>query len=483
MAVSSTVLGFAALIISWLLPKTRHWPLFWAVSLMASVATAFLAVSFAKALPLMPHDTVSENVFHGTLGETIWPAMTGALSETLAVSTWPINLSHIIISIYVLGVVMTLLKLAIGRYRAANIARGSTPFDLVDGTIIGLTSEALPCMTVTPFGRPAQSRIIISDDFRRALTEAELSAVIAHERAHIFRRDDELGLVLRCLAALAWFNPVTQALFNRWTLSAEFECDRLATGGYSIKMRRAYAQTLLKALHIAADRVRQYPAASLSTQHLRNEKMRINHIMNGPAPRFKAFRHTFAFMTLAVAATLTGAAGLSGFIDVELGTTSYAAEAPKPNTAPVAKPMAQVSGPTTELGNSFNLAGTLTSAYGPAKDPFKKGATRNHFGVDYKAPLGTPIYAPASGVVTEATDLFNGNANYGKVVVLETDGGVQTMLAHLNDYNVRVGQTVSKGQKIAEVGNTGKSTGPHVHIETRLNGTRVDPMTVWQLSK
>ena len=127
------------------------------------------------------------------------------------------------------------------------------------------------------------------------------------------------------------------------------------------------------------------------------------------------------------------------------------------------------------------VTGKLTSKFGPALDPFKKGKTRNHFGTDIAAPTGTPIYAPADGIIREATSIYDGKPAYGNVVVLETEGGVMTMFAHLDGYTVVSGQAVTKGAQIATVGSSGKSTGPHVHIETHKEGKRVDPETIWPI--
>jgi murein DD-endopeptidase MepM/ murein hydrolase activator NlpD len=125
--------------------------------------------------------------------------------------------------------------------------------------------------------------------------------------------------------------------------------------------------------------------------------------------------------------------------------------------------------------------GRMTSPFGPTADPFKDGETRNHYGVDIAAPTGTPIYAPANGVIVAATDAYKGNPKYGNVVALKTDGGVLTVFAHLDGFNVTEGQNVTQGNQIATVGSSGQSTGPHVHIETYDNGTRVDPVSIWPI--
>ena len=96
----------------------------------------------------------------------------------------------------------------------------------------------------------------------------------------------------------------------------------------------------------------------------------------------------------------------------------------------------------------------------------KTQGLHGHNGVDIGAPIGTAIVASASGrVIVAKAGGYNGG--YGSMVVISHDKGVQTIYAHLSSVNVSVGQTVSQGQLIGKVGNTGKSTGPHLHFEVR----------------
>ena len=122
------------------------------------------------------------------------------------------------------------------------------------------------------------------------------------------------------------------------------------------------------------------------------------------------------------------------------------------------------------------VAGRLSSPYGATRSGFDN---KVHTGIDIANKPGTPIYAPLDARVIEATNTYKNSANWGKVVVIETNGGVQTVFAHLKSYNVTVGQTVKAGTQIGQIGNTGKSTGPHLHIETLIEGQHIDPLTVW----
>ncbi|MDZ4339332.1 MAG: M23 family metallopeptidase [candidate division NC10 bacterium] len=115
--------------------------------------------------------------------------------------------------------------------------------------------------------------------------------------------------------------------------------------------------------------------------------------------------------------------------------------------------------------------GQVTSRFGPRTSPFT-GQPQHHTGVDIAAPPGTPIRAPAAGVVTFAGTL----PGYGTVVVLTHGFGYKTFYGH-NQRNVVVkGQAVARGQQIAAVGNTGYSTGAHLHYEVLLNDAPHDPL-------
>ena len=115
--------------------------------------------------------------------------------------------------------------------------------------------------------------------------------------------------------------------------------------------------------------------------------------------------------------------------------------------------------------------GHLTSPYGPRMSPYA-GRIKMHEGLDIGAPIGTPIVAPADGGVT-----FSGpKPGFGNFVQIDHGYGVETIFGHASSLSVHKGQKVARGDKIATVGNTGFSTGPHVHYEVRVNGTPVDPL-------
>jgi murein DD-endopeptidase MepM/ murein hydrolase activator NlpD len=119
-----------------------------------------------------------------------------------------------------------------------------------------------------------------------------------------------------------------------------------------------------------------------------------------------------------------------------------------------------------------------TSGFGYRRDP-KGYGTRMHEGTDMAGAYGMPIHATADGVVTYA----GWDGGYGRLVTIRHDFGVETRYAHLSQIRVEVGQRVSRGDRIGDMGNSGRSTGTHLHYEVRLNGTPVNPMTFIKAAK
>lgn len=113
---------------------------------------------------------------------------------------------------------------------------------------------------------------------------------------------------------------------------------------------------------------------------------------------------------------------------------------------------------------SWPLRGTITSRFG-------RRGSENHTGLDIAMPVGTDIFSAEGGVVTFAGT----SGGYGKVIKVSHENGFETLYAHCSKLNAEVGQIVSAGEKIAEVGNTGRSSGPHLHFEVRKGGVPLNP--------
>ncbi|MEP2028970.1 MAG: M23 family metallopeptidase [Paracoccaceae bacterium] len=128
----------------------------------------------------------------------------------------------------------------------------------------------------------------------------------------------------------------------------------------------------------------------------------------------------------------------------------------------------------TPVKNAFRF----TSGYGFRRDP-KTGGRRMHSGVDFAASNGTPLYATADGVVTHAS----WDTGYGRLIKIQHQFGIETRYAHLSRMRVKVGQRVSRGERIGDMGASGRVTGVHLHYEVRVGGKPVNPMIYIKAAK
>jgi len=116
------------------------------------------------------------------------------------------------------------------------------------------------------------------------------------------------------------------------------------------------------------------------------------------------------------------------------------------------------------------VAGRLLSPFGGRTDPFS-GEGAIHTGVDLSAPMGSPVHAAGDGIVVHAA----WGGTYGKLVIVEHGGGIETFYAHLSRFDVVPGQEIRRGDIVGRSGATGRVTSPHLHYEVRLHGTPVNP--------
>ncbi|MCA0910020.1 M23 family metallopeptidase [Qipengyuania gaetbuli] len=188
-----------------------------------------------------------------------------------------------------------------------------------------------------------------------------------------------------------------------------------------------------------------------------------------------------AGMSIAAApahAETNAAAAAVGAIDVSKVTAENAGEADEQFTELFAKwenpgqASLLTAGPKVSVPSRMPLENTrLTSDYGMRTHPVL-GRRMGHKGVDLAAPTGTPIYATADGVVSKAEKF----SSYGNFVSIEHGARIQTRYAHMSRIAVADGARVKKGDIIGYVGSTGRSTGPHLHYEVRIDGSAVNPV-------
>jgi murein DD-endopeptidase MepM/ murein hydrolase activator NlpD len=123
-----------------------------------------------------------------------------------------------------------------------------------------------------------------------------------------------------------------------------------------------------------------------------------------------------------------------------------------------------------QVSPTNNRLTRITSGYGYRRDPFTRRAAM-HRGLDFKGPTGSPIYAAAKGTIS----FVGRKRGYGKVVEIRHGNGLLTRYAHMSRFAARVGEVVEAGDRIGAIGSTGRSTGPHLHFEVRINDRAVNP--------
>jgi murein DD-endopeptidase MepM/ murein hydrolase activator NlpD len=146
----------------------------------------------------------------------------------------------------------------------------------------------------------------------------------------------------------------------------------------------------------------------------------------------------------------------------------------------LAQSFADVSDSLTKHHERYQRIPSIMPTAGWLSSTFKRSrfhpilhVSRPHEGIDVSAPMGAPIVAPAAGVVVRV----GREAGYGLVLEIDHGNGIETKYAHCSRVMVRRGQRVKRGQEIAAIGNSGLSTGPHLHYEIHINGKVVDPLT------
>lgn len=131
------------------------------------------------------------------------------------------------------------------------------------------------------------------------------------------------------------------------------------------------------------------------------------------------------------------------------------------------------------MPSTWPVEGRLTDGFGDRRNPFGGYSSEFHTGQDIATNYGTPVTATANGIVT-----FTGYQNgYGQLVVIDHGGGLTTRYGHLSRIDAAVGQNITRGDALGRVGSSGRSTGPHLHYEIRINDEPVDPRQYLPISE
>ncbi len=368
---------------------------------------------------------------------------------------WLTMLARAWLILYAGGVAVTAYRTLAGRRRLAGLLRDARLLDeralARHGAFAGAVDRALPVWEtdapVSPMLVGLVQPCLVLPRHLRNFPLAQQQLIVAHELTHLQRRDPLWLHMSMAVQTLLWFNPLLRQLGQRLRLAQELGCDRQVLAGRPQPERQQYAAALVAQLKMQLTpgvlAFGEGAAASLAG--------RIGLIR---APATGRFDHA---LKVAVILLLAAVMAASAMLQPAFAWRSEPAPAPVRAAAPPWQaPLADAR---------------VSSFFGVPR----KGLPAGHGGIDFAARTGTPVLATADGVVVTSTDHYEGGTIYGKVVVIEHPGQVRSVYAHLDQRTLAAGASVKAGQQIGTAGETGKATGPHLHLEAWQHGQRIDP--------
>ncbi|MEG1895392.1 MAG: M23/M56 family metallopeptidase [Oscillospiraceae bacterium] len=284
--------------------------------------------------------------------------------------------------------------------------------------------------------------------------------IIKHEQIHIKRLDYIIKPLFLAIAILHWFNPLVWLSFSLMSRDMEMSCDEQVLNHFGCGIKKDYS---LQLLAFAAQKKPCYSGTVLFGE-------------NAPESRIKNVLH-YKKPTLLVVAVFVAVISFVGIGAFTRQKPASVAPAPSENAVTAQSPAPSENSVTAQspsINESTVTAKTLlyptaadttiTRGYG--------GTYPAHDGIDLAGELGTDIYAAKSGTVTVSQLSETGDGNY---IIIDHGDRMSTLYAHCSTLLVAEGDEVKSGQKIAEMGSSGNSTGNHLHFELTKDGVSVDP--------
>ncbi|MCG9757769.1 M23/M56 family metallopeptidase [Pseudoalteromonas sp. Isolate6] len=400
-----------------------------------------LAVTFVPWIPLEhmeQHNAIPAVLFNANLQQFAEPLL-AMTKRTQVASDW-LNLTLMaVFMVYCVGLITHLLVLGRQFWRVKRLCSTASKIKL--GT---RSCYQLP-ITCSPFVFGLwQPKVYLPVEFD-TLPEAEQQALILHELTHIDKGDHIAVVIWRILTTLAWFNPFIAKMELGFIRAMEYRCDEVTIAKHSLEPL-AYSKALMNSLKRAA----APPETMNMTASFASNSLTLDDYKKRFSVILKSKKKPSNLVLIGVFVLLSS--GLAyGNIQWTMGTAMVS----KTWTYPVVTP-------------------EITSRFGHVSN-FRHN--KAHQGLDLAGGVGEPAMAVASGMVTIADDKTLPE-NYGKVVLIHHDNGYQSLYAHLDSIDVAVGEQVSQGEVIGTIGETGRVTGPHLHLEALHNNTRIDPLTL-----
>ncbi len=306
------------------------------------------------------------------------------------------------------------------------------------------TKVVITTAAMSPFVIDFPRRTLVLSQFALSeLSSQQLDLLLRHELIHLRRKDAFITWIAELCLLLAWFNPFVFYFRGRLMWSIESSCDHEVLNKRQ-NLRRIYAHAMLKILRGSATSNSYNSVAAFSSKIHRSITMRINHIMNPTDSGIKSWVKKCCLYGSAM-----GIASMAVIFHPKLN-----AEA---------------------LDNPFNMKKPVADAKVSSNFGTSNKFHKFHKGIDLAAVMNTPITAIAEGKVVLSEEVLKDKPNYGTIIVIDHGNGLKSLYSHLNKRNVKEGDYVMSGQLIGHVGQTGRATGPHVHLEVLKDGKPVDP--------
>jgi beta-lactamase regulating signal transducer with metallopeptidase domain len=306
---------------------------------------------------------------------------------------------------------------------------------------MGVIDVLVSDMIATPFVWWNRRWSIVLPESMLALSRMEKKVILAHELAHIRRKDFVKFLFLKGIKSLFFFSPLVLFIINEIVSREETETDLEAMRLFGIAPD-SFGNTLLNVL--CGSNPAAYPVPTLIQSTRRRRKMRIEGLFQKkPTPKTIWVRTVLTSMVI---------------VTMMFNFTSSTAAKNSISDGDFMNPLA---------------SSRLTLGFGAKTHPITNKPYQ-HNGIDLAALLGSDVMSSADGTVIEA----DYDDNRGNFLLLQHDNGYTTLYSHLSEILVSKGSNVKRGEKIATVGNSGLSTGPHLHFEISKNNQAVDPLGI-----
>lgn len=310
-------------------------------------------------------------------------------------------------------------------------------------------------------------KVILSENVLYRLNETQLRHILLHELSHVKQNDLWINLTRHLLMCIYFFNPIIILGLKRMAVDGEVACDEMVLNTLSKEKQIDYGYTLID---LISQSNKKKNCLSLSLGSKENVIRRIKMIS-----AYKKVKKS----TQVASILLTGIISLTCLSVPIVSAEPY--NIPKTfheNTVVIFndEPLKQKEIVIKEELSFIDPLekGYITSGFGTRRYP-NDGIESIHTGIDIAAAKGTEVKASETGVVRYSEYDEEG---YGNTIIIEHNENYQTLYAHCDELLVMVGETVEKGQIIATVGNTGRSTGPHLHFEVQKDNAYLDPILV-----